>query len=127
LAIDPLNSSVIYLGSDSNAGLFKSTDGGVNWTQLTGGAPSGAITSMAIHPTNSNIIYVGTAFGAYKSTNGGASWSTINNGLTVPYITCLLIDPSNTDIIMPALRIPKDMGYSNPLTVAAPGKITAAG
>ena len=39
---------------------------------------SGRVMSIAVHPSNPGIIYVGTASGGlWKTTNGGASWSAI--------------------------------------------------
>jgi hypothetical protein len=38
----------------------------------------GRVTSIAAHPTNANIVYIGTAFGGvWKTTNGGTSWTPI--------------------------------------------------
>src|SRR5439155_18379045 len=39
------------------------------------GPDGGEVLSLAIDPSNSATIYVGTAVGLFKSTNGGATWS----------------------------------------------------
>lgn len=72
------SASVLYAGS--NQGIYKSTDGGANWTKLSGGGPTGWVYSLAIDPNTTSTVYAG-AQGAYKSTDSGATWTKINNGL----------------------------------------------
>ncbi|HEX7321262.1 MAG TPA: hypothetical protein VF399_13010 [bacterium] len=84
IAVDRLNPLTAYVGgywSDSLGtypAVFKTTNGGTNWTDITGTIPSGAyyIYSLAVHPTNSSIVYAGTYLsGIYRSTDGGSSWT----------------------------------------------------
>ncbi len=61
----------------------------------------GRLTAMAIHPSNQNIIYVGSPGGGlWKSTNAGAAWQplTDNNSLWM-HIFSIAIDPANQSII----------------------------
>ena len=59
IAIDPTDTSVIYLGSYGGpAGIYKSTDGGSSFTQLGGGVENAAVLSIAINPANSQIVYL---------------------------------------------------------------------
>src|SRR2546426_3675280 len=85
LAVDPTNPNIVYLGG-AEGGVWKSTNGGTNWTPLTDSQPSLAVGSIVIDPNNPNTIYVGTGeenfaidsyygAGILKSTNGGASWT----------------------------------------------------
>lgn len=48
-------------------------------------AVSGRVTAIAVHPTNPNIVYVGTAQGGlYRTTNGGTNWTAImDNALSL--------------------------------------------
>lgn len=80
LVIDPLNSSILYLGT-SNNDAKKSTDGGQNWGNLAILYEPFSVFSIAIEPTNSSVLYAGTPMGVHKSTDGGASWNEANNGL----------------------------------------------
>lgn len=87
IAIDPNNSSNIYVGGID---LMKSTNGGTGWSQLSYwdsfyGTPvvhadHHAIVLDASHP---NTIFNGNDGGVYKSTNGGTSWTNLNNGLEI--------------------------------------------
>ncbi len=65
-------------------GIWKSTDGGENWAPLTTSLGLKWPTYFALHPENSDIIYLSAATapgaaqgGLYKTTNGGTSWTRI--------------------------------------------------
>ncbi len=96
LVMDPNNSQILYASSwdrirtnqestidGLDAKIFKTTNGGTTWTQLTNGLPSWPQSriNLARHPTNSAILYASyidtTLFLAniYKTTNSGASWA----------------------------------------------------
>ena len=60
-------------------GIFKSTDGGTTWVQLSTGLPSALQANIAIAPSAPNILYAVVApgegaIGFYKSVDGGAHW-----------------------------------------------------
>ena len=75
----PADGKTIYVGSDK--GLFVSDSRGSNLKTL-GDLPPGDISSIAINPDNTEIIYVTIRDGAlYKSDNGGESFSKIKDGL----------------------------------------------
>src|SRR5205814_1604266 len=58
----------------------KTVDGGNHWF-LLGPLPNGVI-SLAIHPTNSDVVYAATGSGLFKTVDGGQSWSALTSGLT---------------------------------------------
>jgi hypothetical protein len=89
LAIDPANSSIVYVGT--NVGLFKSANGGQSWN-LSGSGLRG-VGPIVIDPKNSAVIYLTTADGVFKSIDAGQSWTLINSALTS---YCLIVDPSST-------------------------------
>ena len=59
IAVHPTNASIVYVGA-AQGGLYRSTDGGTNWTPLMDGALSLAIGAIAIAPSQPDTIYVGT-------------------------------------------------------------------
>ena len=59
IAVHPTNPNIVYVGA-AQGGLYRSTDGGTNWTPLMDGALSLAIGAIAIAPSQPDTIYVGT-------------------------------------------------------------------
>jgi photosystem II stability/assembly factor-like uncharacterized protein len=77
----------------------KVVGAGYQWVHLKNGLLYNPY-SLAIDPTNTTTMYVGTyGDGIFKSTNGGTSWSAIDNGLTNSAVYSLVIDPTNTNTI----------------------------
>ena len=79
------NSAWENLGPNSTVGGYSGT---------------GRVNSIAIDPTNENIVYVGTAGGGlWKSTNGGNSWTPKTDMLGTLGVSTIVIDNNNSDII----------------------------
>src|SRR5438094_4379086 len=90
LAIDPVTPATLYAGTD--AGLFKSTNGGGSWSAVNTGLNQIA-SVLAVDPQTPTTLYAGTAGGVFKSTDGGGSWSAVNTGLPNYSYYYLSIDP----------------------------------
>src|SRR5438874_32924 len=84
LAIDPMTPATLYAGT--NAGVFKSTDGGGSWSAINTSLPSVKyVLALAIDPLTPATLYAGIdIYGVFKSTDGGGSWSAVNTGLPNP-------------------------------------------
>ena len=83
----PTNPLIIYGGFYN--GVWKSTDGGSNWTN-TGGVTWAAELVHGVN--NTNIIYATGGTYVVRSANGGSSWTTISGGLPGYSITGIEID-----------------------------------
>jgi photosystem II stability/assembly factor-like uncharacterized protein len=59
IAVHPTNPDIVYVGT-AQGGLYRSLDGGVNWTAIFDSALSLAIGALALAPSNPEILYVGT-------------------------------------------------------------------
>ena len=103
---DPNNSNIIYIGAPAG-GIWKTTDGGVNWTPLGDEFSSIGISGISIDPNNSNTIYLCTgdtdggdtySIGLLKSNDGGLTWNSIGN-INSNETTEIIIDPSNSSIL----------------------------
>ncbi len=80
LAIDPTDAKVVYAATVS--GLFKTTNGGGQWTELSGLDVSSSIRAVAIHPTDNQKVLAGVeGLGVYASSDGGANWQPAYAGL----------------------------------------------
>src|SRR5262245_8129768 len=76
---------VLVAAIDNDGGVYRSTDGGENFTLISGtnGLPTGAASYLVGDPGNINRFYVATPNqGIFRSDNGGASWDPVNTGLT---------------------------------------------
>ncbi len=104
IAGDP---TTYYFGA-TGGGVWKTTDGAVTWTSVFDKQGTSAIGSLAIAPSNTNIVYVGTGEaclrgnishgdGVYKTLDGGKTWK--NVGLRDSRsIGKVIVDPKNADI-----------------------------
>lgn len=104
VVMDPKSSNILYYGTHS---LYRTTNGAENWTkispQLTNwviGSRLGTITTIAVAPTNSNVIYVGTDDAhVWVSSDNGSSWNDISSGLPQRWVTRVVVDPIDENIV----------------------------
>jgi photosystem II stability/assembly factor-like uncharacterized protein len=114
VAVDPRNSSVVYLGAEGG-GVWKTTDGGQTWTPLTDSQPSLEIGALALDPSNPDVVYAGTSLsngsfasegkGILKSTDGGATWRQLPGPLPsgpglVAVVYSLAVSPSDGNVLL---------------------------
>ncbi len=102
LAIDHVNCSCIYAGSNSGH-IFKSQNGGDEWLALNQVLQNIRVREIVIDPSNSAIIYVALGFGSFggvfKSIDGGSSWIEISESFENHNIYSLAIDHNNPNCI----------------------------
>lgn len=72
------NPNVMYAGT-ATAGLWKSTDGGQNWSLMTQDLLINRVFAIEIDYTNENIVYFESGGDVYKTTDGGVNWSIIGD------------------------------------------------
>lgn len=111
IVFDPQNSNIVWIGTPAG-GLWKSVDGGQNWTTNTDKLTNLGISDIAIHPTNSNIMYIATgdrdagdtySYGVLKSTDGGNTWAPTglsHNVTQQTRITDLYIHPDSPNTLL---------------------------
>lgn len=96
IAIDPSNDNIIYVVNGNS--LYKSTNTGINFTLVYSAGTS--ITGVAVHSTNSNIVYLttsGSGGDAFKSVNGGTTFTSIATGLPAIGKNCIVHQSRNTE------------------------------
>lgn len=70
------------------------------WTTEGPGNLGGRVNTIAIHPKNENIIFIGFSHGgAYRTMNGGQSWTSIFDDQTSLYVSDIAIDPLNPNTV----------------------------
>jgi len=108
--IDPLDTQTLWAGftnpfqSASGGGIWRSTDGGANWTQLSNGLATPLardIHSLAPSKVTAGTVFAGTGDGIYRSTDSGANWSRMvwypdGNGQPMPvrWVSTDAVDPN---------------------------------
>ena len=73
--------------------VWRSTNGGDAWTDISGDLPNISINALALDPNDSNTYYVGTDAGVYRTSDGGTTWDAYDNGLPNVMVMDLHIDP----------------------------------
>ena len=107
----PGNNNLFYAGT-VGGGVWKSTDEGLEWENITDGklpGPSSSIGAVAVAPSDPNTLYVGTGEadiranmipgnGVYKSTDAGKTWQFV--GLRDAHsISAILVDPKDPNVV----------------------------
>ncbi|NIM90604.1 MAG: hypothetical protein GTO17_06610 [Candidatus Aminicenantes bacterium] len=85
---------------DFAAYLWKSTDYGKTWEDMTGNIPCGPINVIREDPKNKNVLYVGTDLGVYVSIDGGKSWQVLANNLPTTFVHDLRIHPRDDIMVI---------------------------
>ncbi len=82
VAIDPDDHDLIYaaFGGYQADNLWKTSDGGQSWTNISSDLPDAPIRDVTLHPQRSSWVYAATEVGMFASEDGGANWSPTNEG-----------------------------------------------
>src|SRR6266581_8551435 len=113
LAIEgvPGEPNTYYFGAVAG-GVWKTVDGGQNWTPLFDKEDISSIGAIAVAPSDHNVVYAGTGeaairgnttygIGVYRSVDAGKTWK--NVGLKDTHqIGALIVDPRNADVVIVA-------------------------
>ena len=123
LSVDPQNPNVLYAAmweafrveyqmssGGPGSGLFKSTDGGETWTEITRnpGLPRGVIgrIGVSVSGADPNRVYALVEHengGLFSSDNAGATWALVNGSRNIRqrafYYTHVIADPKTRDVV----------------------------
>jgi len=83
-------------------GVFRSTDAGATWTQISppGSLEIHEVESLAIDPADPDVIYAGTWHLPWKTTDGGQNWHNIKKGIIDDSdVFSIIIDPARPKIV----------------------------
>jgi photosystem II stability/assembly factor-like uncharacterized protein len=130
IKVDPNNpDKVIWVGTGETwtrnsvsvgDGIYKTTDGGQSWKNM-GLEKSERISNIIVHPSDSDIVYVGVLGalwgdseerGVYKTTDGGTTWKKIFYINAGTGCSELVMDPVNPDILYAAFWEFRRTAYS---------------
>src|SRR5437764_5101732 len=105
---DPLT----YYAAAAGGGVWKSSDGGYNWKPIFDDQPTSSTGSIAVAPSDPNVIYVGSGeanvrgnvavgAGIFKSTDAGQTWQHVWKA--VGQIGTMIVHPTNPDVAFAAV------------------------
>jgi len=122
LVIHPAQPEIMWAGGVSG-GVWKTNDAGESWLPVSDRLANIAVNSMAIDPSNPDVLYIGTGegyfreivrgtwlplrgAGIYKSTDGGATWSWLEATANADFhwVNDLVISPRDPNRIYAATR-----------------------
>jgi len=96
--VSPHDPATVYIATtkykfnDYTPSLYKSTDYGKTWKNISSGIPYGAYTRVVREDqTRKDLLYAGTETGVYMSWNGGQSWESMQLNLPITPITDLKV------------------------------------
>ncbi len=117
LVMDPSDPNTLYAaayqrlrrtwgfnGGGPGSGIYKTTDGGATWTELTNGVPAGdkGRIGLAIAETNPDVLYATIEHaeeeGTFRSRDAGQSWTKVNDLNPRPmYYSHIYVDPTDDE------------------------------
>jgi hypothetical protein len=79
----------------------RSDDYGRTWRSISSNLPAfGPAKSIAAHPRNGELLFVGTDFGVYFSRDGGGAWLPLRSGLPTNSVQGILVHPRENDLVI---------------------------
>lgn len=95
VTVDPFDASIAYVTlsgyaeSEYLAHVFRTTDYGQNWTDISSNLPEAPVNDIIVDYHNNSYLYLANDVDVYVSTNSGASWAPLGTGIP---ITCPTLD-----------------------------------
>jgi len=80
--------------------IWKSTDYGKTWVDISKGIPLGPVNVIREDPVDRNILYVGTDGGVFVTLDGGKTWQVLGANLPMTYVHDLIIHPRDNIIVI---------------------------
>jgi uncharacterized protein (TIGR03437 family) len=99
ITVDPIDPATVYVtyagfaaAAEAFGGhIYKSTDGGGTWADLTNNLPNLPLDDLVVDPDLPGTLYLATDLGVMVSTDGGASWVTLGSGIARTAATSLVL------------------------------------
>lgn len=103
IVVNSVDPDIIYIGTGDRdggdapgLGVFRSTDGGLTWTQYNNGMGTPTVGDMIMHPFDPMQLFAATSNGIFKTTDGGANWTKVS---VTDNFEDIAFMPGNTNIM----------------------------
>jgi photosystem II stability/assembly factor-like uncharacterized protein len=103
IAVNPISSLTAYVTlsgfnlGDGAGHVYRTTNGGLNWTNVSGDLLDIPVNDLVIDPDIPNTLYIATDIGVFRSVDAGVSWLPLGSGLPYVVVNSLkLHDPTRT-------------------------------
>jgi len=102
-ATDSQTAYVLFSGFDTHTPgqsghIFKTTNGGGSWQNISGNLPDVPTVSIALDSGQPGTLYIGTDTGVFRTTDDGASWIPFNNGMANVTVVDLILTGNNSTL-----------------------------
>ncbi|UCC84265.1 MAG: glycosyl hydrolase [Gemmatimonadota bacterium] len=88
-----------HTNDDFAAYVYVSEDYGRRWRRITGGLPAWSVNSVAEHPADPELLFVGNEVGVYVTMDRGRRWTRMANLPTVP-VDDIIVHPRDDDLVL---------------------------
>jgi len=129
ILIDPRDSQVVYVAAQGplwsaggERGLYKTTDGGANWTTVLSKGPYTGVTDVVFEPGNPEVLFAAThqrhrtvwalvnggpESGIHKSVDGGCTWRELKSGLPGEDLgkIALAVSPQRPQVVYASIEL----------------------
>ncbi|GIH03034.1 hypothetical protein Rhe02_11010 [Rhizocola hellebori] len=96
VTVDPTDANLAYVtvsgytAGDIAPHVFRTTNGGTSWQDISGNLPNAPVNDIVYNPQNRTVLFVATDVGVFTSSDTGVTWTTAGTGL--PNVPVLDLD-----------------------------------
>jgi photosystem II stability/assembly factor-like uncharacterized protein len=100
IEFDPSNNRNVYLtySGYGTPHVFKSTNAGASWADISSNLPDVPANSMQVHPQKPNLLFLGTDVGVFLSENGGQTWQPCTNNFPTVQVTAIFLHANSNRV-----------------------------
>jgi len=87
IVVDPANAAIAYATfsglrwNEPLSHVFRTTNRGATWTDISGNLPDAPVNDLAIDPRNPAVLYLATDVGVFATASGGMAWAPLGSGM----------------------------------------------
>ncbi|MDP2302841.1 MAG: T9SS type A sorting domain-containing protein [Ignavibacteria bacterium] len=106
VVVDPNAENILYVTysglkwHDPQPHVFKTTNYGNNWTDISSNLPDAPVNAFAVDNNNPQRLYLGNDIGVFYSQNGGVSWNVLGTDIPSVVINDMKIHPVTNELIL---------------------------